>query len=127
MIKNKIHIFRPNANLKSLIEEHRNIDGVEGFIDDYAFTAEHGDRSLDSDITERAKHIFLMDMIVNYSKFFAVLGFHRASATTIVDDLWDYLEFENCGEMTSLWNASTESFKASVDSFDFVDPNTFVV
>lgn len=127
MQKYKIHIFRPNDNLKNLILNLKHIDGVEGFIEDYAFTADHGSRSLATEITERAKQVFLIDMVVNYPDFFKALGFHRRSATSIVDELWDYLEFENYGDMGKIWSYSGKKFKEFSDELDFIDYESLVV
>lgn len=123
----KIHIFRPNDNLKSLILNLKHIDGVEGFVEDYAFTADHGDRSSAAEITERAKQVFLIDMAVNYPDFFKALGFHRRSATSIVDELWDYLEFENYGDMGKIWSHSGKRFKEFSNELDFIDYESLVV
>lgn len=127
MQKYKIHIFRPNDNLKNLALKLKHIEGIEGFIEDYAFTADHGDRSSDTEISERAKHVFLIDMAANYPDFFKALGFHRRSATSIVDELWDYLEFENDGDMGKIWRHSSKRFKELSNELDFIDYDSLAV
>lgn len=121
MQKFKIHIFRPNDNLKALIVKFKHIDGADGFIVDYVFTADHGGGRTAIEITERAKQVFLIDMAVNYPDFFKALGVKRRVATSLVDELWDYLEFDNDGDMKNLWNYSGERYKKAVDEFDFID------
>lgn len=127
MQKYRIHIFRPNDNLKRLTLALKHVDGVESFIEDYAFTADHGGRSSGEEITERAKQVFLIDMATNYPDFFRALGFHRRSATSIVDELWDYLEFENCGDMGKIFGYSGKRFKELSSELDFIDYKSLIV
>ncbi|MFC4161264.1 hypothetical protein [Chitinimonas lacunae] len=127
MQKYKIHVFRPTNHLKNLVRKFKHIEGVDGFVEDYAFTAEYSDRVLATEVTARAKQVFLADMAINYPEFFRALGFRRQSATSIVDELWEYLEFENCGGMSELWKLNAEKFKESASDWDFIDPDSWEI
>ena len=121
MVTKLMHIFKPNKKLLRFVGEYADVDGSAEFLENYCYTAEHSTRLLSKEITERAKNVFLFSMVVNNLKFFKLLGYKNIKASLVVDDLWDYKEYEIDGDLVDLWNVCRNKYKSEIDDLGLFD------